>query len=765
MSETTTSRLLRAQCFSRHLLPWLVLIPALLAGCTDTADSAATLQPSGESAAGAGSESSTSATAEAATYIGSTACADCHAREHAAWSGSHHDLALQISTPETVLAPFDDEFNGVHFIQDADGYTIRPAVDEPPLPVRFTFGVEPLQQYVVEAADGRLQTFPTPWDSRPESTGGQRWYELYPGASPPGDPMHWNGRANSWNAQCADCHSTAVQKNYDPEARAYSTSFEVEDVGCEACHGAGSLHAATPQAYPLSGLDRQDEQINVCAPCHSRRSQLAEGFTPATDFFDHYAPSLLRAGLYHVDGQILDEVYEYGSFLQSPMHRAGVQCSHCHEPHSGKLRFPGNAVCTQCHQSSGNEQFQTLTKKIYDDPSHHFHETDSAGARCVSCHMPAVTYMGVDERRDHSFRRPRPDLAGTLGVPDVCTGCHEDRSPGWAAAEISARFGPTRASHFAETFAAAQRGESQAGGELAALVADTTQPIMVRASALGLLGRYSRGYVIDAISLSRSTEPLLRFAAPQAAASLSPRTRWRLISPLLDDELRAVRYQAFNNLLPIAGADPAYAARLRAYLPTFLSEQAFNRDFPETLTNIAAAEVALGDAAAAEATLNEALALQPSWVPGWLNLADLYRASGREAQAGGAYQAALKIAPDSPEASFGYGLWLTRQGRSADSVDYLARAAALAPDTPTYGYAHALALSAAGNPEGTIEQLEALLVRFPENEEILFAAATTLRDQGRFQQALVHLDRLLQLRPDDEQLRRFRQQLAQQPTR
>ena len=694
------------------------------------------------------------------TYVGSGTCANCHAAEHDAWRGSHHDLALQVAGTESVLAPFDGSHRDVSFHQQDGAWSIVPGPDAQPLPVRYTFGVAPLQQYVVETSAGRLQTFPVPWDSRPAESGGARWFDLHPGENPPGDPMHWSGRANSWNAQCADCHSTAVRKHYDPANRSYATRFEVEDVGCEACHGPGSRHSAAPADFPLASLDAQAGQINACAPCHSRRSQLIEGFRPATEYLDYYAPALLRGDLYHVDGQIRDEVYEYGSFLQSPMHRAGVTCSDCHDPHRATLKLPGNALCTQCHSPAGREEFQTLTKKTYDAASHHFHPADSAGAQCVNCHMPTVTYMGVDERRDHSFRRPRPDLAARLEVPDVCSGCHQNRDATWAASVVAEHFGPERPAHFADTFAAANRSESAAGAELAALVADTAQPIMVRATALSLLGAYSRGYVIDAITLARNSEPLLRYAAPFAASSLSPETRWRLLSPLLADELRAIRDQAFTALLPIAGADPAYRARLQNYLPMYLADHAGNRDFPETLTNIASAHTALGDPVAAEAALTEALEIQPSWVPGLLNLADLYRATGRDALAGRSLEQALEIAPEMPEPTFGYGLWLARQGRAADSVDYLARAAELAPDVPNYGYVLALAVNGAGEARRATDILQALLLRFPENEDLLIAAATMLRDQQRFTEALAAVDRLLELRPSDAQLRRFREELA-----
>ena len=72
-----------------------------------------------------------------------------------------------------------------------------------------------------------------------------------------------------------------------------------------------------------------------------------------------------------------------------------------------------------------------------DTPQHHFHQPGSAGAECKSCHMIERVYMGIDARRDHSFRIPRPDLSVLLGTPNACNDCHQDKSAEWAAAEVA----------------------------------------------------------------------------------------------------------------------------------------------------------------------------------------------------------------------------------------------------------------------------------------------------------------------------------------
>ena len=695
-----------------------------------------------------------------ARYVGNQACLDCHQDAGSDWQGSHHDLALEPATADTVLASLPAELDGAAFAESASGLSISPEPGAPALPARFTFGVYPLQQYVISGTDGAWQTFPIAWDSRPAAEGGQRLFNLYDSVYPPGDPMHWQGRANRWNSQCADCHSTGVRKNYDPETFTYDTRFEVEDVGCEACHGPGSRHVGAPAEATLARLGSQSEQINACAPCHSRRGQIAEGFQPSADYLDHYSPRLLSPDLYHVDGQIDEEVYVWGSFLQSPMHRAGVTCTDCHNPHSGTMKRPGNATCTFCHQPSPAAEFADRAAGTYDTPDHHLHPAGSEGAQCVSCHMPSKTYMGVDARRDHSFRIPRPDLAIRLGVPEPCSACHSDQTQEWAAAVISEHFGSTRPAHFAETFAAADAGQPGADAQLAALVSDAEQPVLVRASALERLGRYNRGYTLDAIRLARSGEPLLRFAAPPAAASLTPERRWQLLAPLLEDDLRAVRQQAVTALIPTIAADEAYRERLTPHLQTWLREQELNLDYPETLTNVAGAYGALGQLDRAEASLDRALEIQADWIPGLMNLADVYRATGRDPQAGRLLQRATALAPDYPEVLYAYGLWLSRQGRLNDGLPYFEKAASLTTSGSHYGYAWAVALNDSGDSDRAVSVLTDLLERWPQDQQLLIAAITMLRDQGRFGEALPLLDRLILLRPNDQQLMQFREAIV-----
>ena len=344
-------------------------------------------------------------------YVGRKVCAGCHKQENEQWTGSHHNLAMQKAIGKNVLGDFNNaQFKqfGVEslFFRNDKLFMLRTDGPDGKLaeyPIKYTFGFYPLQQYLVEFPGGRLQAVDIAWDSRSKEQGGQRWMHLHPDEKiTHDDVLHWTGPNLNWNFMCADCHSTHLEKNYDAETESYDTTWSELNVSCEACHGPGAQHQRWAQSNAeqrasisnkgLSVLfkDRKDAawtidsksalpkrskantghtEIEVCARCHSRRSQIAAD-DKSKPLMDAYLPVLLNAGLYHADGQIQGEVYVYGSFLQSKMYQHGVTCSDCHNPHSNALKQPGEQVCYQCH-----------TADRYATQTHHFHIDQSAGSK------------------------------------------------------------------------------------------------------------------------------------------------------------------------------------------------------------------------------------------------------------------------------------------------------------------------------------------------------------------------------------------------
>jgi predicted CXXCH cytochrome family protein len=720
----------------------------------------------------------------AAHYVGSAACASCHAREYQAWHGSQHQRAMQPASPASVLGDFTDaayRYGGVTstFAKRGDKYFVSTDGPDGQLHdyrILYTFGVEPLQQYLVDMPGGRLQALSIAWDSRPREQGGQRWFHLYPDqAIRAGDRLHWTGIDQNWNYQCADCHSTHLLKNYDPAHDAFHTTWSEISVGCEACHGPGSLHLDWARrrapGIPHKGFgftldDRADvnwtrpagaatarrneprrstTEIETCARCHARRGQFADDGPPGGLLTDSYRPALLEGDLYWPDGQMRGEVYNYGSFLQSRMYAAGVTCSDCHEPHSQRLRAPGNLVCAQCHDAVR-----------FDAPSHTHHAAGSPGAQCAACHMPTTTYMQVDARHDHSLRIPRPDRTVTMGVPNACNACHRDRSAAWAAARIAAwsPHPPPGNQRFAEALDAATRSAPGAAELLRQVVADDSQPSIARASALAWLQRYRSPASTELLhSALRDPSPLVRGAALDALADEPPAERQRWLLPLAADPVRSVRIDAAAALagIPLDGASPAELAALKAAQAEYLAAQQFNADRPEAHANLGDYYMRSGNPGRAQAEFERALAIDPAFVPAAVNLAELERARGGEGQAEATLRAALKAQPNEAALHFALGLSLARQKRLAEAVTELRTATRAAPREARYAYVYGVALHSSGAQAAGIDALAAAHARFPADAEILVALVTMERDRGQLAAARRYAQQLVALAPDDAQ--------------
>lgn len=728
-------------------------------------------------------------------YAGSAACRPCHPAAYDAWMTSDHHGAIASATPAHVRGDFRGKTlraaDGVTlFSRAGDAFHARttgPDGVPQDFPVAYTFGIEPLQQYLLPLPGGRLQALSVAWDTQRK-----RWFHLYPDDQriDHRDILHWTRPAQNWNDRCAECHSTALRKGFDPAHNGYATTWTELSVGCEACHGPAAEHlrwaeaartqSRTPTANepkgltvdfgrhptnlwipdPVRGTARRsaprttNAELETCASCHSRRTTLTDAYRPGDPFLDSHRPALLDEGLYFADGQILDEVYEYGSFLQSRMYAAGVTCSDCHDPHSGKLRASGDAVCTRCHEPV---RFAT--------PAHHHHRPDSAGARCVACHMPERTYMVVDPRRDHSFRVPRPDLAAQTESPDTCTDCHRDRTPQWAAGAIDQWYGQPRRRewHYGQALHAARRYRRDGEGALLQLLDTDTTPAIARATAVSLLARYPGPRTAAALTRAASdADPLLRLAAVEASALLPPADRVRVLAPLLSDSRRAVRIAAAAALavVPEAALAPAQRPVRARALDEYRAVQNENADRPESRLNLGMLAADLGQNDTARTEYETALRIEPQFVPAYVNLADLYRAEGRDGDAEGVLRRGLAQVPEAAELHHALGLTLVRQQRRGDAVAALARAAQLAPNDPRYAYVYGVALNSVGEPDRALNVLRAAHERFPGDWQLLTAMVTVSRDAGDRDAARRYARELVALRSDDPQARRLLQEIT-----
>jgi len=756
-----------------------------------------------------------------ADFVGSAACRDCHAQETRAWTGSDHDLAMQPADESSVLGDFDDarfeHFGVVTTFSRRDGrYMVRTDGPDGALTdyaVAFVFGIYPLQQYLVPFPGGRLQALGVAWDSRPEAEGGQRWFHLYPDERVDhNDALHWSGRYQNWNLMCAECHSTDLRKGYDAATDSYATTYSEIDVACEACHGPGRRHVewaagggagaptaaageagrpdaegpaagTTPDTYatgdglavhlrsdwagawllPEPGARFSVRQApldpaltNVCAACHARRSTLVEGGLPGAPLQDSHRPVPLAPPNYRLDGQQHDEVYTWGSFVQSRMHAAGVTCVDCHDPHSLELRQPGNALCQRCHESAR-----------FDTPSHHHHEPESAGARCVSCHMPARTYMVVDDRRDHSLRVPRPDLGAALGSPDACTSCHSDQQPAWAAASMDGWYGSAwrQRPQWGPTLQAAAQGAPGALPSLLALASDPERPGLVRATAVSFALPLLEPSAQPAIEgLLRDADPAVRSEALQLLEPFDAPTRVRLAGPLLSDPVRGVRIEAARVLADVPDGQLALErrpARQRA-LDECLAALELNADWPAETVNRGNLALRQGRTEEALAAFRRAIALDARFVGAYVNLADTLRQLGREDEGEQALRDGLAAVPRAADLHHALGLLLVRRQDMSGALAELGRAAVLSPENPRYAYVYAVGLHSVGRIGEALQTLTAAAQQHPYDIELLSTLVSVHRERGEpgdADAALHHAQRLLELRPGDVDLARFVQQL------
>ncbi|WP_406855493.1 multiheme c-type cytochrome [Alsobacter sp. KACC 23698] len=729
-----------------------------------------------------------------ADHVGSQRCASCHEREAKAWAGSQHAAAMAPAEPATVKGDFSGarvENHGAHgrFYRDGDRFLVETEGQDGALAsyeVRYTFGVDPLQQYLVEFSGGRLQALPWAWDARPRESGGQRWFHVYGHQpAPPGDPLHWTRALQTWNLMCGECHSTAFRKGYDPAKNAYKTTYSEISVGCEACHGAGAGHVAwaaggatapnplkgfaataarrpqpdwTPDpatGSPAHGAPRPaGDEVETCARCHSRRGLLSEDWRPGRPLEDTHMPVLLSEGLFEADGQMRDEVFNDHAFKQSLMYAKGVVCGDCHDPHSGALKAAGAAVCGQCHQPDR-----------FADRAHTGHAPGPNAPDCVSCHMPAKTYMVVDRRHDHSFRTPRPDLSDRTGAPNACGACHADRSAQWAADSVKSWRGPTRKGlqTWGEPFALARRGDPGARDALIRLAGDPAVPAVARATAQDELGRFpSIAAQAAAQQGLADPAPLARIAAMRSLARGPADQLWRMLLPLAADPVLAVRVEAARLLagVPPGSASPAEQAALEKAFAEFEASHRLNADRSEHRSALAAFLQQRGRAAEAERELLEGLTNDPSAAELAVNLSDLYRTSGREAQVEQTLRSALRASPDSAGVAHALGLSLVRQKRYPEALDMFARATALQPDDARFAYVHAVALTSVGRAQQGRELLAKALADHPWDVDLLSAVLADALRRGDRAAAAALAPRLAAMRPDDAEIARLAAALA-----
>ena len=753
-----------------------------------------------------------------ATFTGLESCKSCHDDQYKEWLLSDHHKAMNPATAEFVLGDFNnaefEHFGQVfRFFRKGKEYWVN-APDEngerTDMKIDYTFGHYPLQQYLIPFPDGRYQALQVCWDSRPKEKGGQRWYHLYPDEPvPPDDILHWTRRYFNWNYMCADCHATNLDKGFDPETLSYHTTWTEMNVSCEACHGPGSEHVKWADAIAKTEANPGDQaaaaelaalkdyvvskglivtmkepgekatefpwainpetkmpkrtvplqstvQLETCAPCHSHRTLLDKKLEQGQPYHDTHLPSVISERLYHHDGQIKEEVYEYGSFVQSKMYHAGVRCTDCHNPHSMKLVAPGNALCVRCHQ---NEPYNT--------PAHHFHPVGSTGASCVDCHMPTRTYMGVDARRDHSIRTPRPDIAKSIGAPDACTQCHTDKTRDWAADFFKQWWGGgPRNAHYGEILAAARRSEPGSLDQLIALAGDLDRPGIARAAAVETLGEQATTPETTRAIAGRLSDPdpSVRIEALVAILPYPANQRLAIAGRALEDESRGVRTEAARVLAAAhAGFNETQKVAFSKAAEEYVERQNAIAERAGGHMGLAAFYLDLGDPVKAEASYRLAQKVEPEFAPVRLNFAEMLYDQNRPAEAETEFRNAITASMTNNDRGLAHdslARFLIRLKRYDEGVAELKVATELLPENPQTQYFYGVALNSLGRFPEALPYLEKAHQLAPYHLEYLTGLATVCRDAGKTDLALKYAREALKIEPENPQLQQLVQSLG-----
>ena len=700
-------------------------------------------------------------------FLGDQKCKECHESEYKAWKGSHHDKAMQIAIDTTILGDFDNvkfTSQGVtsHFFKRDSEYFVNtegPDGDYHDYKIEYTYGIEPLQQYIVKFPNGHLQCLRTAWDTEKSE-----WFDLYPDFKVVHfEWLHWSRGGLNWNTMCSDCHSTNVRKNYNQENHSYNTKYTLINVSCEACHGPGKAHVelASKQGSNYKNLGdlkmtskiESKELVDQCARCHMRREQISSHFNFEGSMLDHYFPELLNTRTYHPDGQILDEVYVYGSFMQSKMYQNNVSCNDCHNSHSLKLKFDGNRLCLQCH-----------IPETYNTPSHHFHEMDTEASQCVNCHMTGKYYMVNDFRRDHSFRVPRPDLSIKYGTPNACIGCHEDKDNEWAWEQFKKNHGEPKNKHFSDLLAPGLLGDEHGLEALQELVSDTIYPEITRASAVRGMENYLHSNSISSlINFLNDDSPLVRGAALDVLGNIEVSQEYLInLLPLLEDKKRSVRVKvffalsAFDELLIPEEHKETYG-KVKKEFEIYLNSIS---DFVGGRIKRANYHLKKGDLDAAIRGYESAIELDGINNLARTTLANLYYRNGQIEEAEKAFKTIIEQEPEYGPTYYSYGLLLAEINKIPEAIEQLTIATSYMPENTRVYYNLSLLYDKINDLKKAESTVVKGLKQNTNSEDLLYMLAYIYSKDNQKEKAINITKRLVELYPNNQNYRAMLNRLS-----
>jgi len=717
-------------------------------------------------------------------FAGSPGCRECHAHFYELWAPSHHGTAMSdFALARTNLTPMAEALRvGTNSYQALipEGVVVeRGAGGERRYPMAQAMGGRNVYYFLTPLERGRLQVLPVAYDLRRHE-----WFDVAGSAvrhfaGMADDPIYWTESQYTFNTACYNCHVSQLTNNYHLDTDTYQTSWAEPGINCETCHGPAAEHARlareTPAGQPLPALKlislkpfTHDQMNSQCGGCHAKIVPLAGSFTPGDRFFDHFGLGALEQSDFYPDGRDLGENFTYTSWRLSPCAASGkLDCLACHTS-SGRYRFAAgdaNLACQPCHQ-----------EKAANVTAHSHHPAGSAGARCVSCHMPMTEFARMT-RTDHSMRPPMPAATVAFGSPNACNLCHTNQTAAWAD-QLVRDWHPERRDYQAATLetgrliAAARLRDWSKLPEINRYLASPRRGEVWAASLLALLGGCEDDAKWAGVRACLDDHsPLVRAAAVQALGEGVRPEFIPLLTKAARDPVRLVRFRAANALAGVPGemipvADrPAVATATDELVASLLARpddagshynlgnlrleqhdtagaiQAFTaanhlqpRD-PAALVNLSLALNQAGQNEPAEASLRSALRLSPTNAAVHLNLGMLLAEIDRMPEAEQEFRESFRRDPKSAQAAFNLGVMLA-QSKPAESLDWCRRAVALAPRETKYGYTLAFFLDQQGRTAAAIETLEQLLAPDPPGPDAYALLGRLYEEQSRTSKAI-----------------------------
>ncbi|WP_111709351.1 tetratricopeptide repeat protein [Lutibacter citreus] len=718
-------------------------------------------------------------------FIGSARCAECHKPEFKDWMGSDHQLAMQLPTDKTVLGDFNNAEYTIYgvtskFFKKGNVFYVNtegPDGKFKDFEVKYTFGVYPLQQYLVIFPKGKLQVLTPFWDSRSKEDGGQKWQHLYPDeyiASH--DELNWGRSLQNWNYMCAECHSTNVKKDYNPETLTYNTHFDEINVSCEACHGPGDVHTKWAEqgekedlanmglvfdimdrdsahwnidpktALVTRSKERKDKmQVEWCGRCHSRRTQLTDEYTFGKVLEYTHMVSTLDYPLYNDDGTNNDEDYVYGSFTQSKMYKKGVMCKDCHNVHSGKLKLPKDNVCSQCHMPDK-----------YQSTSHHKHIEGGEGASCISCHMPKITIMVVDPRSDHSLRIPRPDISVATGATNACNNCHKDKTNEWSLKYFKKWYSNKydTISHYGFAFNKVRNNKPNGQNELNAVIKDKNVSNIVLGTAIKYQDYQNNPLAYENLKMAlQSQSALVRRSALESMRPLPKDVQQKYALPLAKDSITSVRHIANSFIydMPIENLSPENQKTIQQAKKEYIEQLLYWQDRSLGQSSLGVAAIGLNKLDQADEYFKKAVELDTLNLIVQVNYADLKRLEGKNEESIKLLKNVLSINKEFSIAYQALAFAFIRANNKEKALKTLELATKFASTDPQNHYYYAIMLNDMKQPYKAIAALKNGLKINKDNENLLVLMYSIYSDQNQTKNAVEIVKKLVKAFPNNKQ--------------